>query len=93
MVATLRATVSTRMTQDEINRAEWQNPANWNEDPLGFYFSKRDSRVFVPKRPPATGWTLNLGHPTGPRWLYGLFLAIILFQTVFFVLLIFKFRH
>jgi uncharacterized membrane protein len=29
----------------------------------GLYFSKRDSRLWVPKRLPYLGWTINLGHP------------------------------
>lgn len=60
------------MTQDEINRAEWENPANWSDTIVGIYFSKRDSRVWVPKRIPSWGWTLNLGHPSSAWWLVGL---------------------
>jgi uncharacterized membrane protein len=60
------------MTQDEINRAEWENPANWSGGLLGVYFSKRDSRVWVPKRNPAMGWTLNFANPRSTLWLAGL---------------------
>jgi uncharacterized membrane protein len=61
-----------RMTQDEINRAEWENPENWSDTVVGVYFSKRDTRVWVPKRFPAWGWTVNLGNPAGAWWLVGL---------------------
>jgi len=39
------------MTRDEIDRAEWENPANWSEALMGIYFSKCDSRVWAPNRP------------------------------------------
>lgn len=36
--------------------------ANWN----GFmYFSKRDTRLFVPKKHAEYGWTINFGHKHG----------------------------
>jgi uncharacterized membrane protein len=60
------------MTQDEINQAEWENPANWSDTIVGIYFSKRDTRVWVPKRIPSWGWTLNLGHASSAWWLVGL---------------------
>jgi uncharacterized membrane protein len=60
------------MTQDQINQAEWDNPANWSDTVVGIYFSKRDSRIWVPKRVPSFGWTLNLAHPAGAWWLVGL---------------------
>ena len=63
------------MTQDEINRAEWGNPANWSDTLVGIYFSKRDTRVWVPKRRPTWGWTLNLGNPAAAWWLVGLLAA------------------
>lgn len=60
------------MTQDEINQAEWENPENWSDALIGIYFSKRDTRVWVPKRRPGLGWTLNLARPAGAWWLVGL---------------------
>ena len=52
------------MKQDDINEAEWRNPANWSwRGPLGLYASKRDTRLLVPKATPAMGWTLNCAHP------------------------------
>lgn len=60
------------MTQDQINQAEWENTANWSSTLFGVYFSKRDTRVWVPKRIPSWGWTLNLGNPAAAWWLVGL---------------------
>ena len=58
------------MTQDEINRAEWENPNNWGgPDWMAVYFSRRDTRTWVPKRVSRMGWTLNLGRDAGVRWL------------------------
>jgi hypothetical protein len=49
------------MKQDDINDAEWRNPANWSwPEPLGLYFSKRDTRPLVPKALPGMGLTLSL---------------------------------
>jgi GrpB-like predicted nucleotidyltransferase (UPF0157 family) len=60
------------MTQEEINRVEWENPENWSDPVIGLYFSKRDSRVWVPKRGLGLGWTLNLGRREAAWWLIGL---------------------
>ena len=59
------------MTQDEINRAEWENPENWSDSLFRLYFSKRDSRVWVQKRGLGLGWTINLGHRQSVWWLIG----------------------
>ena len=59
------------MNQNDINENEWRNPDNWSGSVLGFYFSKKDSRTWVPKSIPWMGWTLNLGKPAGARWLMG----------------------
>ena len=64
------------MNQDEINEAEWQNPANWSSARLGFYFSKQDTRTWVPKRKRITGWTLNLAKPQGVYWTLGFVVVI-----------------
>jgi uncharacterized membrane protein len=63
------------MDREETNRSEWENAENWSDALVGVYFSKRDSRTWVPKRPPGIGWTLNLGHPAGAWWLVGLIVA------------------
>jgi len=60
------------MTEHQFNQAEWANPANWSDSLVGIYFSKQDTRVWVPKRFPAFGWTLNLGQPAAAWWLVGL---------------------
>ncbi|MBA2669137.1 MAG: hypothetical protein H0U67_02065 [Gemmatimonadetes bacterium] len=58
--------------QKKINQAEWENLGNWSDTVVGVYFSKKDSRVWVPKRVPSFGWTVNLGRPAGAWWLVGL---------------------
>ena len=69
------------MTQDEINEKEWGNPDNWAGP--GFYFSKRDSRVWVPKSIPWMGWTLNIARP---MWAY-LLLAFIIGIPLFIIII------
>jgi uncharacterized membrane protein len=60
------------MDQQAINQAEWANPNNWTGPKwLSVYVSQRDSRVWVPKRVPSLGWTINLGGPGGLAWLIG----------------------
>lgn len=40
--------MATRLSQEEIDEKEWQNPDSWT---LGlFYYSEKDSRLWVPKR-------------------------------------------
>ena len=68
-----------RKYQDGVNESEWQDPANWWWAG-GLYYSPRDDRVFVPKRPPSFGATINLGRPLG--------LAIALAVPVFLVALV-----
>ena len=75
------------MDQQTINQAEWENPDNWTGPMwLSVYFSKRDSRVWVPKQVPALGWTLNLGRPAGVAWLFGIFLGVVLLIIGIFIL-------
>ena len=49
-------------SQDEINKAEYNNPANWH-GPL--YASKKDSRIVVPKKRGLRGVTVNFAKPAG----------------------------
>ena len=56
------------MDQKEINKAEWANPENWS---VGFSFSKRDSRAWLPKSVPLMGWTLHPGKRAGAYWMSG----------------------
>ncbi|MHC5039043.1 MAG: hypothetical protein ACYTHM_17175 [Planctomycetota bacterium] len=59
------------MTQEEINEAEWKNPDNWTGPKgISIYFSKKDTRGFVPKQLPMTGPTMNLGKTSGFYWLF-----------------------
>jgi len=55
--------------QDETNQAAWENPDNWTT----IYFSKKDSRTWVPKQNPRYGWTINFGNASGAKWIYYLF--------------------
>jgi uncharacterized membrane protein len=64
------------MMQDDINEREWRDPANWTGRVLPRYASERDTRLWVPKRNPALGWTINFGHPASVYWGAGLMLAI-----------------
>jgi hypothetical protein len=65
------------MTQDDINREESANPANWSDGEWSLYFSKRDRRLWVPTRENATSWTFNFGHRNAALWLLG----FLLFQS------------
>jgi len=67
-----------KMNQDEINKAEWENPDNWSLGSkwLRVYFSRKDSRTWVPKQTPWMGSTLNLGKSAGVAWLVGFLLGI-----------------
>ncbi|MEE8394946.1 MAG: hypothetical protein V3S29_02755 [bacterium] len=58
-------------TQQDLDEAEWQNVANWR---LGlFYFSEKDSRIWVPKRRllgrGRTGGTPNLAKPAARQYM------------------------
>lgn len=72
------------MTQDEINLQEWRNPGNWSDGVFKFYFSKKDSRVFVPYRTSTMiqprfqtqFGIINLGHRRGATWSF-IFLLMI----------------
>lgn len=67
------------MTQDEINESEWRNPENWGGPKLiSVYFSKKDSRTWVPKQIPWTGWTVNLAQRAGVWWFFCIILASML---------------
>ena len=53
-----------------LNQNEWHNTGNWSRMGLfGIYFSKADTRLWVPKATPAFGWTLNFGHRHSVLWL------------------------
>ena len=71
------------MTQEEINRKEWENPDNWSGP--GFYFSKKDSRTWVPKSIPWMGWTINIGQPAGAYFLLATIIGIPILIIVIFI--------
>jgi len=65
--------------QKRINQAEWESDLNWGGPKnLGVYFSKRDTRIWVPQSKPSIGWTVNLAHTSGIIWMVGICLGIIL---------------
>jgi uncharacterized membrane protein len=61
--------------RDAINEQEWANPDNWSDYEIGLYFSKRDSRAWVPKRERELGWTFNLAHAKGALAFIGVLLT------------------
>jgi serine/threonine protein kinase len=65
--------------QAATNEQEWRDPRNWTGPAwLSVYFSKRDSRAWVPKQITGLGWTVNLGNPRGAFALMAIFGAIVL---------------
>ena len=42
---------------------KWQMDGRY--DSLGLYHDAEDPRLWVPKRNPSFGWTINLDHPYG----------------------------
>lgn len=79
------------MTQDEINRAEWENPENWTGPGwMAIYFSKVDTRTWVPNRRfPRLGWTQNLGRAAGLFWVYAIVVGLFIISHLFWILLVF----
>jgi uncharacterized membrane protein len=51
------------------------DPGHWRGGWLGIYVNAQDRRLWVPKKRPGIGWTLNLGHPKA-RWVIAVFLAV-----------------
>ena len=51
--------------QNAINEQEWARPENWSR--FSVYRSARDMRLWVPKKNPRLGWTLNFAH-RGAWW-------------------------
>ena len=71
--------------QDEINEREWADLKNWRGW-LCFYSSKADNRIWVPKRNPRMGLTLNFAH-RGAWWsLLGLSIVPLGFVLLFILL-------
>lgn len=76
------------MTQDEINKQEWERRANWTSR-WGMYRSESDPRLWVPKRNPAMGWTLNMAHQKARLTLVAM---VIVPPALFFLLLYLRHR-
>lgn len=70
--------------QDLLNQQEWERAENWSGW-LGLYRSGHDTRLWVPKRNPARGRTLNFAHRAAWWSLLGLF-TVPLGVLVLFVL-------
>ncbi len=61
-------------SQDVINQREWDSPWNWSE--YGFYSSKVDSRLWVPKRAgTGIGQAINLAHSGAKLFIAGVLIA------------------
>ena len=59
------------MEREQRDRMEWEDARNWRGGWLGIYHSERDSRLWVPKRRPGFGWTVNTARPAGMALLLG----------------------
>ncbi len=72
------------MTQKEINEKEWANPKSckW----YLIYYSKKDTRIWVPKKPRWCGWTLNFARKKSYLYLALLILGITLITTIPFLM-------
>jgi uncharacterized membrane protein len=73
------------MDQKEINQTEWKNPDNWS---VGLYFSKKDTRTWVPKSIPSMGWTLNLATRSGAMWMIGLLIGLPLLPILIMIIVL-----
>jgi uncharacterized membrane protein len=70
------------MDPKERNRREWERPENWHGPRLiSFYAAENDTRVFVSRRSPSFGMTLNLAHPVA-RAILILVLTVVLIGVV-----------
>lgn len=59
--------------------AEWSNPRNWHGGFLNLYYSRRDTRAFVPKRGTEVGGaTVNFARLPGVLFLVGILLFVAL---------------
>ncbi len=63
-------------TEKEIFDSMRRNPKSWKG--YFFYLNGNDSRIFVPKRIPGMGWTLNFANP----YSYLILLAIIMIPII-----------
>jgi uncharacterized membrane protein len=63
-----------QLTQEQMDEREWRDPRNWR---WAFYFSRKDSRTFVPRRR-GYGLTVNFAR----RGTYWFFLFLLLMPLV-----------
>lgn len=61
--------------------ALWRDPAHWSDGLLSYYFAKADPRLWMPKRNPAMGRTINMAHPHAGWWMIGTVLFAALFPV------------
>lgn len=66
---------------------EWRNPANWHGGWLGIYSAPLDPRIWVPKRRPWMGTTLNFAH-RGARITFAVMLGVPLLVSLVVVLVV-----
>lgn len=69
--------------QKAINEAEWNDADNWGGPRnLAVYFSKKDTRIWVPQQKKSFGVTPNLAHSGGILWMVAICLGIILVMAM-----------
>ena len=73
------------MNNNLTNDAEWNDKKNWRGGWIGIYSSVRDSRIWVPKKIPWMGWTLNVAHRKSWYWI-GLIIIILLIPIVIVII-------
>jgi uncharacterized membrane protein len=60
----------------EILDAWHDDPSNWK---LGiFYFNRKDTRIFPPKRIQGLGWTVNFAHSYSYMTLLGIIILLLI---------------
>ncbi|SOD90142.1 DUF5808 domain-containing protein [Caenispirillum bisanense] len=69
------------LSQHDLD-ALWQDDAHWGHGRIGLYFCKRDPRLFVRKRRPSMGWTVNLAHRAAGLVLVGITIVPVLIVVV-----------
>jgi uncharacterized membrane protein len=74
---------TTKPSKEELSR--WhEDPSNWKWGVI--YFNPLDPRVWLPKRIPVMGWTLNFARKAAFFWL--LFLLILPVMLIWLVSLV-----
>jgi uncharacterized membrane protein len=70
---------SGKLSQAQIEDREWSKSKNWHGGPFNLYYSKRDTRPFVPKRGTELGGaTPNFARATSVAFVIGLLLFVAL---------------